>query len=420
MSIKVTDEDGRYMHDFVSKVGSFTRSPGSQGERKGAEMAADAMKKFAHEVKIEDFQLAPKAALGWIKFVIPLFLVAVALFKIEPIISALIMIFNFFILIGQFVFYKKIIDPFYPQKTSCNTYGVINPTGEKKQTIIFAGHIDSAFQFNLIKWWGGRAYTVLVFLVLVTFLVFGITSIANGILVAMSNYGTILGVPEIVNNIFHIIWIVIICLTPLAILFFFFTTWIETPGCADNLSGVSVALGVGRALNNLKEKGGFFPKHTRVVTMAFGAEEAFLRGAMAYVKAHRDRLIAENTILINLETLVEKDDLFVMTSDLNGTVKLSKKVVDDLKKTAHKLGYKMGTMGMPLGGGSSDSAAFARAGIETSCIIGLDLGKVIEGKGYLNHYHTVRDTPDKVDPKVLQQALHICLNYLKMKDEEVS
>ena len=35
-------------------------------------------------------------------------------------------------------------------------------------------------------------------------------------------------------------------------------------------------------------------------------------------------------------------------------------------------------------------------------------------------YHTVRDTPDKVDPKVLQKALHVCLNYLKMKDEEIS
>ena len=257
MSIKVTDEDGKYMHDFVSRVGSFTRSPGSPGERKGAEMAADAMKEFAHEVKIEDFQLAPKAALGWIKFVIPLFLVALALFKIEPIISALIMIFNFFIVIGQFVFYKQIIDPFYPQKTSCNTYGVINPSGEAKQTIIFAGHIDSAFQFNLIKWWGGRAYTVLVFLVLVTFLVFGLTSIANGILVVMNNYSILFEVPGIVNEVFHIIWIVIICLVPLAILFFFFTTWIETPGCADNLSGVSVALGVGRALNNLKEKEDF-------------------------------------------------------------------------------------------------------------------------------------------------------------------
>ncbi|MFY9114151.1 MAG: M28 family peptidase [Dethiobacteria bacterium] len=420
MSIKVTDDDGRYMHDFVSKVGAFTRSPGSPGERKGAEMASEIMKEFADEVKIEDFQLAPKAALGWIKFVVPLFFVALALFNVKPIISGLIMIFNFFIVIGQFVLYKQIIDPFYPQKTSCNTYGVINPSGESKQTIIFAGHIDSPFQFNFIKWWGGRTYTILVFLVLVIFFVFGIMSVTNGVLAVISNYSTLFVVPETVNTVFNIIWKVVICLSPIAVLFFFFTTWIETPGCGDNLSAVSVALGVGHALNNLKERGEYFPEHTRVVTMAFGSEEAFLRGAMAYVKAHRDKLKAEQTILINLETLVDADDLFAMTSDLNGTVKLSKKVVDDLVKVAHKLGYQMKTMGMPLGGGSTDSAAFARAGIETSCIFGMDASKIIEGKGYFNHYHTVRDTPDKVDPKVLQKALHVCLNYLKMKDEEIS
>ena len=50
----------------------------------------------------------------------------------------------------------------------------------------------------------------------------------------------------------------------------------------------------------------------------------------------------------------------------------------------------------------------------------MDLGQLIGGGGYLNHYHTIRDTPDKVDPKALQQALDICLHYLKMKDEEVS
>lgn len=414
MSVNTSVSDAEYMYNYVKEAGSFNRPPGSPGERKGAELTSGYMKEFSDEVKTEDFQLAPKAALGWIKIIVPLFFIALATFYASPGASALIMAFSFFIAIGQFVFYKKIVDPFYPKATSCNTYGVINPSEEPKQTIIFAGHLDSPFQFNFIKWWGGRVYSILMFLVLVTFFVFGTVSIINGILYA-GNINC-----EIIQSVFHVIWIAAICMSPLAVLFFFFTTWVETPGCGDNLSGVSVALGVGNALKKARESGGFFPKHTKVISMAFGSEEAFLRGAMAYAEAHREELLAENAVVINLETLVEPDNLFAVTRDLNGTVKLSRKVIDELIGVSKELGIGMKTMAMPIGSGSTDSAAIARAGIETTCIFGMDISKIMQGTGYFNHYHTVRDTPDKVDPAVLRQALDICLHYLKKKDEEVS
>ncbi|HOP69678.1 MAG TPA: hypothetical protein PLY18_07900, partial [Bacillota bacterium] len=270
MSITVTDADLEFMQKFIREAGSFSRSPGSPGERKGAEMAAEIMKSFSDEVKIEEFKLAPKAAFWWIKLVVPLFFVAIATFKVAPIVSALIMIFNIFLAVGEFVLYKKIIDPFMPKSVSQNAYGVINPEGEVKQTIIFAGHIDSPFQFNFIQWWGGRIYTILVALVLAVFVVFGLLSIANGVWAALGML-----FPEQIQyampGFFNVIWIIVICFSPLAVLFFFFTTWIETPGCGDNLSAVAVALGVGHVLKKAKEEGGFFPKHTKVITMAFGA-----------------------------------------------------------------------------------------------------------------------------------------------------
>ncbi len=419
MSIKTNKSDADYMHGYVSEIGSFTRSPGSSGERKGAEMTAEMMETFSDEVKMEDFELAPKAAFGWIKIVVPLFFISLILFNLYPILSGLLMALSLFIVIGQFVFYKKIVDPFYPKKTSQNTYGVINPSEKAKQTIIFAGHIDSPYQFNFIKWWGGRVYSILMFFVLVSFFTFGILSIVNALLFAVNYFNPAFIMPDTIQSIIHVIWIVVICLSPLGALFFLFTTWVDTPGCGDNLSGVAVALGVGNALRKSKKSGGFFPKHTKVISMAIGSEEAFLRGAMAYVEAHRDELIAENTILINLETLVEPDSIFVITKDLNGTVKLSQKVAEEITKVSDELGLKAKMMAMPIGSGSTDSAAFAKAGIESTCIFGMDIGNIIKGEGYFNHYHTVRDTPDKVHPKVLQQTLDICLNYLKMKDEEV-
>ena len=156
MSIKVDVSDIEYMYGYVKQLAEFPRSPGSPGERKGAKMTAEFMKKFSDDVKMEDFQLAPKAYLWWIKIFVPLFFIALIIFYLVPILSAILMGFNLFMAVGEFVFYKKVIDPFLPKKTSQNTYGIINPTDEPKQTIIFSGHIDSPYQFNFIKWWGGR------------------------------------------------------------------------------------------------------------------------------------------------------------------------------------------------------------------------------------------------------------------------
>ncbi len=422
MSNLQTDKsDVDYMHDYVKKLGSFTRSPGSDGERKGAEMTAEMMKEYSDEVEMEEFSLAPKAALGWIKLVIPIFFVALFTFHAVPILSALLMIFIIFIFLGQFVFYKKIVDPFMPKKTSQNTYGVINPSGEPRQTVIFSGHLDSPYQFNFIKWWGGSFYVILMVLVIATLIFFSVTTISNGISYLTDYFNSTAAAGEVSPEL-NVRWLASLYLSPLALLFFFFTTWVETPGCGDNLSGVSVAMGVGRFLQKAKQgqEDKYFPRHTRVITMAFGAEEAFLRGAMAYVKKHGEQLKKENTTVINLETLVGTEKLFVLTRDLNSTVKMSSRAVNDVIKASEEKGINIKKMILPFGGGSTDSAAVAKAGIDTTCILGIDLGKIIQGKGYFNHYHTVRDTPDKVPPEALQQALDVCLQYLKNKDEEVS
>ncbi len=421
MKVRADAADALYMHNYIKKVGSFTRSPGSEGEKKGAEMTAEIMSEFSDEVKTEEFRLAPKAAIGWIRLVVPLYFVALLTFYKAPVLSAFLMLIITVIAVGEFVFYKKIVDPFFPKKTSRNTYGIINPSEKAKQTIIFAGHVDSPYQFNFIKWWGGRVYTVLLVLIITAFITFGIASISLGIRHIIDFFFPAYNALEGVNEaLLHRRWLISVFLSPVVALFFFFTTWVETPGCADNLSGVSVALGVGNYLKKSKENNGFFPKHTRVISMAFGSEEAFLRGAMAYADLHKEDLKAQNTVVVNLETLVDPDKFFVLTRDLNSIVKMTPEVIKDILDVSKEAGYEMKKMILPFGGGSTDAAALARAGIKTTSILGMDLGKTFHGKGYLNHYHTVRDTPDKVNPKALQQVLEICILYLKKKDEMIS
>jgi len=420
MSIKIKESDAEYMHDYVKKLAAFPRSPGSPGERKGAEMTAEMMKEFSNDIKMEEFQISPKAFLGWIKIIIPMFLISLILFKWVPLLGAILMPIVIFIFIEEFVVYHQLVDPIFPKATSQNTYGIINPTGEAKQTIIFAGHVDSPFEFNFIRWFKTIVYGILIALAIASIIFFAVICVMNEILLIIY-YFNANGIIYHILVIFHHIWVVMLFIgIPIGILFFFFTTWGDTPGAGDNLSACAVAMGVGRYLQNAKQTGGYFPKHTKVMIMAFGSEEVGLRGANAFARAHKEELLAENAVLINMEVIIVPGTFYLVKKDLNGTVKCSEKVVNEVAKVMDGLNYKWKKIVTPLGAGSSDSAAFAKQGLETTCIFGIDLGQVTAFDGYLNHYHTIRDTPDRVDPMALKQGLDICLNYLKMKDEQVS
>ncbi|MHA1784742.1 MAG: M28 family metallopeptidase [Candidatus Helarchaeota archaeon] len=423
MSIKIDESYKKYMHGYIEKICNEvgTRSPGSTGERKGAELTAEMMKEFSDDIKMEEFQISPKAFLGWIKIAIPLFIIALISYPWIPILSAICMAVVLVLFAEEFIVYHEILDPIFPKKKSQNTYATIQPTDEVKQTIIYSGHIDSPFEFNFIRWFKSMVYGILVFVAMITILLFALLSFLNVIFIIINLFLNVAWITFLIGVIFQEIWWVILFIgIPVGVLFFFFTTWGDTLGAGDNLSSVSVAMGVGKFLKDAKTTGNFFPKHTKVIIMAFGSEEIGLRGAKAFSKKHKSELLAENTKIINMEVIVEPDSMFIVTKDLNGTVPLSKKVASDVFKVASDLGFSPKYIVTPFGGGSTDSAAIAKEGIETTCIFGMDFTAVIHGKGYFNHYHTIRDTPDLVDPEALQRTLSVCLHYLKMKDEEVS
>ena len=51
-------------------------------------------------------------------------------------------------MVFQFFLYKELIDPLYPKVEGRNVYGVIEPEGKVKQTVVYSGHHDSARIFN--------------------------------------------------------------------------------------------------------------------------------------------------------------------------------------------------------------------------------------------------------------------------------
>ena len=78
-----------------------------------------------------------------------------------------------FFVLAEFIFYKPVLDVFFPKKTSGNVYGVRKASGETKKRIILSGHTDSAFEWTY-TYKGGRPVVVLIIVTAVVAILLGI------------------------------------------------------------------------------------------------------------------------------------------------------------------------------------------------------------------------------------------------------
>ena len=103
---------------------------------------------------------------------------------------------------------------------------------------------------------------------------------------------------------------------------------------------------------------------------------------------------------------------------MNLTTDLSDSMANDLTNIAQKLGYGARVARMPWGGGSTDAAAFARGGIEATCMLAFDLNVGRLPKDLV--YHTLKDTTDAIEPAMVEQVLNVTIDYILKKDKEIS
>ena len=127
-----------------------------------------------------------------------------------------------------------------------------------------------------------------------------------------------------------------------------------------------------------------------------------------YIKVARETLKSIPTYNINMDSIYRLQDLRFLKSEINGTVPLDEKLGEKCKEIAKSLGYNIPSMNMPFGGGSTDAAEFAKAGIPALSIIGLDTtftsGDV--------PYHTNFDTVDKIEPKAVLACMQIAEQFI--------
>ena len=154
-------------------------------------------------------------------------------------------------------------------------------------------------------------------------------------------------------------------------------------------------------------------KPAEVGLILTGSEEAGLRGAKAWAKAHKDDYKDVPTYIISYDTIHDPKHLAVNTRDLNNTVKSDRKLCDLFLQAAEKAGVPCKKSFVPLFGGATDSAAFTQGGFHSIGITGLS--HILE-----DYYHTRRDSYDNLNEEGLENCCKATVMLIETMEEKAS
>ncbi len=389
------------MHKFIVKICEEVgpREAGSPAEHKAADIVREEFEKHCDVVKKEEFQLAPRAFLSF-TILAPLFvLLGFPFYWIYPIVPAITSIIAMLLFYMQFLRYAEFVDPLYPKKTSVNVIGEINPKEEWKQTLMFSAHLDSAYQFNFNLY---MPRTFNYFLIGLPILL--VTLILVSVVFFISSF--IFSISPTVFNIIGIVLAVII--VPMGSMLFFFKTKWAVMGANDNLSGMAILQGIGATLGTNKE---IIPKHTKILLVGFGSEEAGLRGAKRWVKRHEEELEQKLFYFLNFDGVAKHDDIHVINKETTLGVEYNPDIVKKVVKAAENVGIATETRALPFG--ATDGSAIVQGGFSNGASLeAMDIDKP-EVKQW---YHTINDTCDEVEPEALENARKIAVEFIKIID----
>ena len=398
------DSTVKYMVDKITniceKIGP--RAPGSEAELKAQKCMGEDLEKWSDKIEIENFTVHRQAFMGFIPFTVVMAILATIIFFTNyPLISFVLTILGFIPLVLEFVMYKQFVDPLFFGHESHNLIATRSPKGEVKKRIILVAHSDSQYEWILNYKLGGAGMKAFLIPGVVGLIACSIASLIKGIVVDFKNIHT----PES-DKFFLIVGIALCIFIVPYIGFFFLQSYTKSvPGANDNLSGCLCCMSV---LKHLEEAGCRF-ENTEVRVILSGSEEAGLRGAKAYAKAHKDELKDIETVVVACDTMRDLKDMAVYDRDLSGTLKHDKQVKELVKKAALNCGYDIPYASIYLG--ACDAAAFTQAGIKATGFAAMDPTPP-------RYYHTRLDAPDTLVPEALQAGAEVLLETVCLYDEE--
>lgn len=365
-----------------------SRSPGSAGEREAAEYMADILRRECGcHVRMETFRVRPAAFYGYFRVSMVLDALCAACFFLTPWLSILFGCGALLLFLLQFGLYRQIIDPLFPERESVNVTAVRPCRDACRQRVFLNGHVDAAWEFPLNYRFGGVVFEVPGVMALLGVLFYLLLSVcalrgAGGWVRTAAGWGLL----------FLPFFLLVGCTyDPRRIV----------DGANDDLSGCFLSI----ALVHEMERLGVELAHTELGVILTGSEEAGLRGAKAWCKAHANEYLDVPTYILSFDTIHDPRCLMVNVRDLNGTVRADPQLCDAFLRAAKEAGVPCRRGWVPPFGGATDSAAFTQGGFRSVGITGLN-------HRLEDYYHTRRDTDENLNAVGLENCYRAAVALL--------
>jgi aminopeptidase YwaD len=361
-----------------------------------AERIAELLRGFSASVRIDTIRIHPASFYAYTK-ILPvsyalgmLALFPVGLLGLLPVAG---LVAGVAMMVCQFGLYLHLGDSLFPARVAKNVEAVIEPVEEAQRELILSGHHDSAPVARIFSGPFSKLYGAAIFVPYFFFLV------ELAVLLAR-----LLGAPA------HLLqgWPLPFLAAGLPFVAGYFCLVAVrrgSPGAGDNLISSVMVASLGREIAIRRN---MLLRTTRLRIVSFDAEEAGLRGAAAYFTTHAAGLKGLPCTHLNFDSLYRLRDLQVLTSDINGTVPLSRPLADRIVACARERGYHARHFSLIFGAGGTDAAESARHGIPSTSIIAMPTEIIRDGLVY----HTPRDIVENIEPGIVEACMMISLSYL--------
>ncbi len=367
---------------------------------------ADQFRNCCDSVREDVFLLHPKAlwfvgkAIAFIYLLAAMFIILGGYFLY---LGTFLCLFVLSYALVQYIFYGRFFDRVFKCAKGCNVIGSLEPIKDVTQQVILVGHHDSPYIFSFLERFQSLAFIrfLLGMLSYAWLCIYSFTASVQQLF--SSGHQTPTGVP---------IWITVAGL-PFALQLFFMMSKVPSPGAGDNLNSISMIASIAKYFHSERIKTSLL-EHTRLILLSTDGEEIGQRGAIQYVERHYSLLHILPTFVFNIDSVYRYSDLKILTRDRNFTCKLSDSMISDICVIASDLGIPLKRGPLPFGGGGTDAAAFAVAGIKAASIIGVPTHIISR----VHLYHTSKDLVENIEVAAVRAVLELAAGYIRHVDNQ--
>lgn len=405
------------------------RLPGSENEKKFADMMAGKLEDIGVKPVREKFLVAPRASIGGIPYA-GWVGIAASVLMLVPSFTDWGVGFHglaFFACLATCVWlvcsvflYKTWFDFAFKQEVSQNVYGEVLPKdGKYDYTVMISAHTDTSWNWKhsaATKFMAGGPVPVFVKMgigIVAFFFIF--ISAAVTFIGELAVMTADISTPAEVEAIYTFIEnmqqfsIALYVLIPVFVIpaCFLVTLWADknprtaSPGAMDNATGIGIAYAVAKYFKENPDKQ---PAGCRIIDFNCGSEEAGLRGSIAFTRRHKGEDILKNCWNINVDSIADKDYFQVVHGDTWQFTRFDETLGKMLHDSMVEAGIeKPGDIANPVGG--CDSTPFTKAGVRSITF-------AAQNPVLTSYYHTFYDTADRFELDTVGLGLDVVLRVI--------